>query len=58
MSSEQETETMEEDEASTEDEKLKKQREIHPLLVKRHAKYFERVLTILPGSLSNLDSNR
>ena len=32
--------------------------EIEPLLVKRHAKYFERVLNILPGALSNLDSNR
>ena len=33
-------------------------KEAEPLLVKRHAKFFERVLNILPGSLSKLDSNR
>ena len=30
----------------------------HPLLVKRHIQYFKRVLGVLPGSMSSLDTNR
>ncbi len=59
MSSEEEPEIEEtEDGSLPEEERLKKQSKIHPLLVKMHAKYFERVLNILPGRMSSLDSNR
>lgn len=59
MSSEpEESETAKERTENAAEERLKKQKEIHPLLAKMHAKYFVRVLNILPGALSKLDSNR
>lgn len=40
-----------------EEQDSKKDKE-EPVLLKRHVKYFGRVLDVLPCSLSSLDSNR
>ena len=58
MSSEQDAKSEKTEDEGTPEKDKAKQEQIHPLLVQRHAKYFERVLNILPGTLSSLDSNR
>lgn len=46
----------EEDQNAGSGEAQEPKREV--LQVKRHAKYFVRVLNVLPNAVSNLDSNR